>query len=156
MAMDLDVIAKGIGGVASVVGAGLALRRAGASFLDSKPARRSTLKADADLLEKLPRDSPAYSILANNLEERIRTEYPSKAYPLTPMQKRPRQREDWSNIVVGSLVLIGFAGWTAYLVRNGFTPWALLTGFFAFGGLGLLVDGITQKRPGSGRSPADA
>ena len=151
MSLDLDAITKGVGGVASVVAAVVAVRRAVAGLLESRPARRSTLKADADLLAKLPKDSAAYHILARSIDERITEQYPSREHPSRSASQKPMREKRWANIVMGSLIALGFGAWTAYLVRDGFTPWALLTGFFVLGGLGFIRDGMDVESTGTRR-----
>jgi hypothetical protein len=48
-------------------------------------------------------------------------------------------------IIGGIVCLIGFAGLTFYLCRNGFTWWAVLTGCIAFGGLGMIFEALEKK-----------
>lgn len=52
----------------------------------------------------------------------------------------PRRRRDPLDLVLGAVFLIGSSIWTIHLVRDGFTPWALLTGLGALLGL----TGLTQ------------
>jgi hypothetical protein len=152
MTIDLDVVARLIGGVASVVAAALAVRRTMASALESSPRLRSALKADADLLSKLPKDGDAYAILSKNMEERIRRQYPSAEYPAVNRAPSGDKKQSWLTIVLGAAILIGFGTWTYLLVRDGFTPWALLTGFLALGGFGILMDGWNELTTGAGDS----
>jgi hypothetical protein len=41
---------------------------------------------------------------------------------------------------LGGLCLLIFSSLTVYVLREGFAGWALVTGYFAFAGLGILMN----------------
>jgi hypothetical protein len=53
---------------------------------------------------------------------------------------------DWFSLVLGALFAVGFVIWTVYLVRDGFTAWALLTGFGVVVGVQLIVAAFETPR----------
>jgi hypothetical protein len=64
---------------------------------------------------------------------------------------------DWGNLLrlrdvnrlmllSGVVVVAGGAGITAYVVRNGFTWWSLLTGYLGFMGLGLIQGAVGGRQ----------
>jgi len=142
--MDLELVLK-IAGVA--VGAAVSLyqlRNRQPKFIG-----RSRLKADLEILKMLESsdpDGPNYRTVKQSIDATI-----AKVYEGSIQQggfKRPKEY-DWSLLITGIIFLPGFSFWTWYLVRDGFTWWAPLTGFFAFSGFGMLM-GALQKPAAAG------
>ena len=103
-------------------------------FRDLNPRLRSKLKSDVEILSKLDPESKAHATLKKNIEVAVEQLYPSSG--------QPAQKVIVSDVIFGVIFLVGFGFWTAYLVRDGFSNWALLTGFFAFAGVGFLLLGF--------------
>jgi hypothetical protein len=99
-------------------------------FRDARPRRRATLKADLELL------SAAWGqhLDCKEFEAYVQSE-------LSHLYRRTTTT-DWGTIAIGLLFALGFGGWTAYLVSDGFSWWAIATGFLAFGGLSMVVTGL--------------
>ena len=96
--------------------------------------RRARLKHDLEML-KLTKDLGFPSgRLEKLLEEDINTFLEEES--MRGAQKWYSDPEIIGMTIYGFAVLIGFGLWTNYLLRDGFTWWAVLTGFFAFGGIG--------------------
>jgi len=102
-------------------------------FKDARPRRRTMLKNDLELL-KAARDQ---NIACNEFQASIETEL-SRLY-------RSTARREWTTIVFGSLIALSFGLWTAYLISDGSTWWALGTGFFTFIGISLVMAGFESQ-----------
>ena len=113
-----------------IAGAAYSLYR----FRDLNPRLRSKLKSDVEILTKLDPDSKAYATLKSNVEIAVEKLYPSS--------EQHEQKVVVSDVAFGVIFLVGFGFWTAHLVSDGFSYWALLTGFFAVTGVGLLLLGF--------------
>ena len=72
--------------------------------------------------------------LKSNVEMAVEKLYPSS--------EQHEQKVVVSDVAFGVIFLVGFGFWTAHLVSDGFSYWALLTGFFAVTGVGLLLLGF--------------
>lgn len=103
-------------------------------FRDKRPLRRATLKTDLELL-KTARDQ---NLDCEEFQAYVQTE-------LSHLYKRTTETQ-WSTVVLGSVFSLAFGGWTAYLVKDGFSWWALATGFFAFVGLSIVTSGLEDSR----------
>lgn len=95
--------------------------------------RRARLKHDLEMLELANK----LNLPTGNLHERLAEELEIFVENETALQARsPLSDPQFIGMsIYGLVVLIGFSVWTLYLVRDGFTWWALLTGVFALGGL---------------------
>jgi hypothetical protein len=109
-------------------------------FKDARPRRRTMLKNDLDLL-KAARDQ---NIACEDFEASIETE-------LSRLYRSTAERE-WPTIVFGSLIALSFGVWTAYLISEGSTWWALGTGFFTFIGISLVMAGLESRPALEGRT----
>ena len=125
---------------------------------DVNPRLRSTLKSDAEILEKLDPNSAAYKSLKQSIEARV-----------TRLSAEPRKEwKEWkkwnrSEVALGVVFLLFFGSWTVYVLRDGFSWWALLTGYLTLSGGGILLMGFeghpkpepgTNTISGSARDPA--
>jgi len=130
-------------------------------LLSSRATQRSLLKRDVDLLEKLPKDSGPYDAMLRVIEARINRMYPPAPGAaessgvdiqsdmegggvLDRLKSFARNRQ-LGKAAMGAILLVVFGGWTALLVRHHFNPWALLTAFVAFGGFGMLLEGLERR-----------
>ena len=52
---------------------------------------------------------------------------------------------EWITAAFGALCLLLFASLTVYVVRDGFSGWALVTGYFAVAGLGIAMRGLDSS-----------
>lgn len=163
MAIDLDVVFKGIAGAAGAIGSIFTLVRSDAirSRLTSSLNLSGSLRADAELLSKLDADSPAASALRASIEARVLRRYGPGAQARevagvpdtsTPRPEGASKKKTLGLRLYGLVMVAVFSVWTAYIVRDGFRWWAILTGFFAFSGLGLLVT-PPEEGPPAGRQP---
>ncbi|MGH2775319.1 MAG: hypothetical protein ACRDJT_07795 [Actinomycetota bacterium] len=104
-----------------------------------EPRLRSKLKTDSEILSRLDPESSAHGLLKRNIEAGVERLY-----------ARPAAELKWGDVAVGVVFVVGFGFWTAYLVRDGFTWWALLTGYLTFAGMGFIALGFGF---GSGNRP---
>jgi hypothetical protein len=58
-------------------------------------------------------------------------------------------------VAAGSVLATVFGLWTVYLVRDGFSWWALASGFFAFVGLSIVIAGLEETRPDDAKKAGD-
>lgn len=123
-AFDWDILIKSIG---ALVGAVVAYSQ----VKSTHPISRSALKADVEILKLLDTSDPSYQVIKKNVDLRIRRLYESKNI-----------YTDWATVVFGVIWAAGFAYWTFYLVKDQFTWWSLLTGYFAFAGLAWIMLGF--------------
>ncbi|MDB5228063.1 MAG: hypothetical protein JWN78_2256 [Bacteroidota bacterium] len=100
---------------------------------------RSSLKTDLDILKMLQEDDPNYSIVKNSINESIK-----KIYGVS--NKNGLKIHSPGDFIFGILFLSGFSFWTYYLVRHDHLFWSYVTGFFAFAGLGGIMNGLDKKK----------
>jgi hypothetical protein len=122
--------------VAAVLGALYKLR-------DSRPRRRATLKADLELLRAVREQK----LDCRSLEARVQAD-------LSHLANRGA-RTDWWAVAAGSVLATVFGLWTVYLVRDGFSWWALASGFFAFVALSIVIAGLEETQPDDAQKAAD-
>jgi hypothetical protein len=122
-----DTIFKAIPIVVGVVTAAV-------RFRDARPRRRSVLKADLEVL----RAARLQKLDCEEFQAYVQTE-------LSNLSKRTT-RTQWPVVVFGSVFSLVFGIWTAYLVKDGFSWWALATGFSAFVGLSIVMGGLEDSR----------
>jgi uncharacterized membrane protein (DUF2068 family) len=127
--LDSDTVLRAIPVIVAVAGAIY-------KFRDARPRRRATLKADLELL-KTARDQ-TLALDCEKLQAHVQAE-------LSDLYERTTKTE-WGWVVFGSVFSLFFGVWTAYLVKDGFSWWALGTGFFAFVGLGIVMNGLEDSR----------
>ena len=140
--MDWEIILMAI---SIIGGAVIAFFRIRTEWRKIAPTSRFALKRDLEILglikSSLPKD-PKYKIVKKAIDDKIDEIY-------SPVQqigfKRVREY-NWGILIFGFILLIVFSLWTWYLVKDGFTWWALLTGFFAFAGIGNIINGLEKKQ----------
>jgi hypothetical protein len=111
---------------------------------DLNPRLRATLKTDAEILERLDPNSAAYKSLKQSIEARVER-----------LSADPQNEVILFDVVLGVLFIVGFGFWTAYIVRDGFSLWALLTGYLTLSGAGFVLLGF-RGRPKDAPPPATA
>lgn len=121
-----------------MVGAGVALYQ----ILRAIAPGASRLKHDLEVLQL----AKAVGIDTSALESRLRNQVASIGRHGRVLY--PRELV-WTPQLLAGLgmavaLFIGFGAWTAYILRDGFTWWALLTGALAFGGVGPLMESIER------------
>ena len=122
--LDWDILIKALG---ALVGAVVAYTQ----VKSTHPISRSAMKADLEILNLLTKSDPNYQLIKSNIEPRIQ-----KLYGAQP------KYTDWFTVAFGAICAAGFAYWTFYLVRDEFTWWSLLTGYFALAGMGWIMMGF--------------
>jgi hypothetical protein len=103
-------------------------------FRDARPRRRKTLEADLALL-KTAREQ---KLACDEFETYIQEE-------LVHLYRRTTETQ-WGWVLFGSLFALWFGVWTGYVLKDGFSWWALLTGFFTFVGISLVMTGLEDSR----------
>jgi hypothetical protein len=99
---------------------------------------RSVVRANAELLEKLPMDGDSRSILTKHIEYLTRR--------LVEIESRRfRRKRDATGVVLSIVMLAGFSYWSYVLIQTGSWGWALLTGLGAVTGLVGLVEELQGK-----------
>jgi len=111
-------------------------------FKDARPRRRTNLKADLELL-KVAREQ---QIECDGFQASIEAEL-SRLY-------RSSEKREWSTIAFGAILALLFGIWTVYLVTDGFTWWAIGTGFFTFVGISLATAGLDAAESAESRESA--
>lgn len=140
--MDLGIILQVVG---VMITAGIGFFRIRTEWRKIAPASRFALERDLEILKlmKSSLSDEKCEIVIKAIDAKIDEIY------LPTLQigfKRSRLREyNWPLLVIGFFFLIVFSLWTWYLVKDGFTWWALLTGFFAFVGIGNIISGLEKK-----------
>lgn len=116
-----------------------------------EPRLRSKLKTDSEILSRLDPESSAYKNLKLNIEAGVEKLYaqPAKKHRVGDVVA------DWRDLAIGVVFVVGFGFWTAYLVRDGFTWWSLLTGYFAFAGIGFIALGFGLASPDRTNTPKE-
>ena len=139
--LDPETITKALSIAAAVATTAYKLK-------DVKPRRRATLKADIELLGIAKAQGIESAELGKHIDAELRARY-AKTH-------RARLARRVALTAVGVVWLAGFLAWSVYLSRDGFSPWTLLTGYFALVGLGIAVNGAetgrVRRRPVSGLS----
>ena len=142
-----------VAAVGSVVAAVIKLRR-------SRTLSKVQLERDLALLDKLPnQDADLRDRVAASVSEQVRYLYPTLAERgprRVPWRTRfatwlrmfgawAKDRVQWGPFVAGVVFAVGFGIWTADLVSDGFTPWALLTGFWGLAGVGWVITAMERS-----------
>ena len=92
------------------------------------PPSRSRLKADLEILKLIEKNDHGYKIVKEHIDHLIKRTYPNA-------ENKKKIEVDWLFLIFFTVATIGLIYWTLYLVRDGFNPWALLTGVFSFTGI---------------------
>ncbi len=111
------------------------------------PKRRSALKTDLEILKSLDKKDPSYQTIKKNVDYTIVKIYsPRKRRNTARLIELPGRLD----FIFSFTFFLVFSTWTFYLyqLKDGFTPGELVTGFFAFAGLGgilHIIEEITEK-----------
>jgi hypothetical protein len=112
---------------------------------------RSLIKANAELLEKLPAEGEGRAKLAKHIDYLVGRLTESES-------RRFRRKRDAEGVMLGIIAFIGFGYWSYVLIQADEMWWTLLTGVFAAAGLTGLVEELQGKDEESestvGSSPA--
>jgi hypothetical protein len=111
-----------------------------------KPGARATLKTDVEILNLLNASNPeqrieGYNAVKAHVERSIR-----KIYRTEGGQKFYRDPD----VIKGGLIFLVFSLITLYMLKDGFTFWALVPGFVALTGLAGAFGRSKGGRGGSG------
>jgi hypothetical protein len=104
---------------------------------------RSTIKIDLEILKLLDPSDPNYIAIKSKIDENIRRTYGIK-------QSRSSNFPSGEYLVIfilGVFLTLFFAALTFYLVKDGFTWWALLTLYFMWKGIVLLSRAFDRPPP---------
>jgi hypothetical protein len=86
--------------------------------LPERTRKRSTLKADIEIYGLLDPADPKREVVKASINSSIdRLYHPEKS----------RRVWDPTSLVIGIFMTVGFGLWTAYLLRDGFSWWAVFT-----------------------------
>jgi hypothetical protein len=94
--------------------------------------RRATLKTDAEILERLDPNSAAYKSPKQSIEARVER-----------LSAEPQNGVILFDVALGVIFFVGFGFWTANIVWDGFSGWALLTGYLTLSGAGFVLLGFS-------------
>ncbi|MBI1806505.1 MAG: hypothetical protein HYR76_05580 [Ignavibacteria bacterium] len=130
--IDIELVLKVLVGVAGIIVSLFQLR-------NLKPISRSAIKTDLEMLKMLDESDPNHAMIKARFDETIRRVYSMDHSTGTKVHS-------WRDFIFGVTFLSVFSVWTILLLKNGFTPWSLLTGFFAVAGLGGIMNGFDPKR----------
>lgn len=122
--IEWEIVIKAIG---ALIGAIVAYTQ----IKSTHPISRATLKADLEILKLIDKSDSNYKLIKDNFDSRIRHLYGSRT-----------KYTSWPTVIFGALWASGFAYWTFYIVKDGFSWWSLLTGYLAIGGLGWVMMGF--------------
>lgn len=136
--MGLVEVLTVIGTVVGILATFFGLRR-----IEPALRPRSRLKADLEILRMLEPKDPEYDIVRRHIDTTI-----TKLYELRGQQGgiKGLRVYNWSAFALGIICFPGFTFWTWYLVNDGFSWWAIATGWFAFAALGWVYIGFEEKR----------
>lgn len=106
----------------------------------SEIRRKRNLKADLELLEKIDKES-----LDSADREKVKTKMKGI---LEEYLNIKHTTVKWFDVFYALIIFVGFGWWTIYIyeITKGFSPWTILTGFFSFIGLALLIDNKWSKK----------
>jgi len=102
---------------------------------------RASIKTDLEVLRMLDKSEAGYTLVKQHVDDLIKRVYTPRKRGFSNGLTIYNQED----FVLGIILLPGFVVWTIYLVRNGFSWWALLTAFFAFAGFGSILNGLDPK-----------
>lgn len=145
--MDWDIMLRAAGIIATLLGVAMAFSRIRLEWRKIAPTSRFALKRDLEilaLLKKSDPEDPKYEVVKKAIDDKIDEIY-SPVQQIRLKKLKDYKDYNWGIIIFGFILLIVFSLWTWYLVKDGFTWWALLTGFFAFAGLGNILNGFEEK-----------
>lgn len=130
--IDFELLLKVTAAVIGVVGVIYQLRNLRLRF-------RSSIKTDLEILKMIEPTDPNFEIVQTNINESIKKVYGDPTKKKFKVYNPP-------DFYGGLLWCIGFTYWTYHLCKDGFSFWSLITGFFAFAGLGGIINGLEPKK----------
>lgn len=130
--LTLDLIGKLAAGVVGALGAIY-------QFSQLRASTRSSIKTDLDILALLDKEGTSYRLVKASVDASISQVYAARGKSAFTVYSK-------GDLVFGTIFLVGFSAWTAYLVHNGSTWWAIITAFFAFAGFGGILNAFDPKR----------
>lgn len=136
--IDLDSVLKAVLAVLGAVAATYQIRAV-------IPKPRAALKSDIEILRLLDPSDPNYRIVKASIDEKIELVYGDKTE-----QRTHSSTQDWFYLIFGASWACVFAYITFYIVKDGFTWWALLTGYIAAAGFSLMMFPSMKRRMGTG------
>lgn len=98
----------------------------------ARPISRASLKTDLEILKLIAKSDPNYQIVKNDIDLRIKILY-----------RRNTKPANWFIVSIGVSLAVAFSYWTFHIVRNEFSWWSLMTGYFAITGLYLIALGFS-------------
>ena len=127
--------------VLKILGSFIALFGVALKLREYNPVKRTRLKTDLEILEKLDKDSERFQILNSHIDETIKDMYGER--------KSGTKVHSPGELIMGIILLVGFTFWSVYIYtqNQGFSWWILLTGFMAFAGFGMILNGFEKKQP---------
>ena len=102
---------------------------------------RSHLKTDLTILKSLDPTDPNYRVVKAHVDATI-----TKLYSPPGTSRLKDLVADPFSLVLGIAMFIGFGIWSAYLFRNGFSWWGVLTAVFAASGITGIIEAFTRKK----------
>jgi len=104
------------------------------------PPSRARLRADLEILKLLDASDEAAPLVRAHTMQTIRRLY--------GQGERPSRFTvyNWSDLILGLILLPVFSVWTVYLIEGRHYWWTLLTGLMAFAGTGCVMNGFDPKR----------
>ena len=135
--VNWDIVFKALGIVVSaIVGA--------TQIVGRLPKSRTTLKHDLEVLKLLPEEHQDRALIEAHIRSNIERIY-------APAAGQPRKVlevfavHQWSDFIGGSLLALVATIVALYMIRDGWTWWAILPCFVALGGIGGVLEGLTEK-----------
>ncbi|MGH9195860.1 MAG: hypothetical protein ACRD1T_08985 [Acidimicrobiia bacterium] len=105
--------------------------------LPDRTRKRSTLKADIEIYHLLDKSDPQRESVKRSIDATLDRLYGGRS--------RSFKDVEWSFVIGLCLTFVGFGAWTAYQVRDGFTWWAVATGFVALSVLLALPEALEPR-----------
>jgi hypothetical protein len=100
---------------------------------------RSSLKADLEILRMLDKAEPEHNLVKAHTTQLINQLY-------SPRAGKRFKIYNLEDFLMGLFGAVGLTFWTAHILRNGFSFWALLTGVFALASFLVMLDGFDPKK----------
>lgn len=130
---EWDILLKASGSVVAIIVAYIQIR---AFRLNS----RSSLKTDLEIFNLLDKADPNYEIIKKGISLRI-NQYALRSFP-----SLKKGNYEWPGIIFSFIWALGFAYWTFYLLKPGFTWWTIITGSMTILGLLGVIGGFVYPK----------
>ncbi len=132
--MDWEFIIKVIGFVLGSVISVIQIR-------NRFPKSRATLKADLEILKLMKPGDPLSVLVKQGIDGRIHEIYGHDDL------EGGRVKIKWVGPILSALILLSFAGWTAFIMRNGFSWLAIPTIAIAVLSFFALIGSVLPDKP---------